>query len=249
MPISGKNKKRKGGPADSNDGKAAKKQSLITAETGIKFQTYTLDEIRQQIVELCKQVPVIPDDVFGLEEGAVDLERVKQFANEFQAVVETFNVLVSCIGAATYKWGTDRSGAADQNLNLLMGEISSSQDQISSTVTSRLSSVLAPVVELLVDKVIVTKVKVTANAGDKGENGDRGKNASDGVVEEKEIRKNEFIRKGDETFIALCHTILARNAKLFRHMVLSHFEKILRCIKDYLQAQKNDNQSDRSFAY
>ena len=47
---------------------------------------------------------------------------------------------------------------------MLSGELAASQDQISSTVTPRLTNVLAPVVDLVVDRIITTKTNTPANS-------------------------------------------------------------------------------------
>mmetsp|Transcript_27084 Transcript_27084/g.76212 ORF Transcript_27084/g.76212 Transcript_27084/m.76212 type:complete len:240 (-) Transcript_27084:164-883(-) len=239
MPLT--NKKRKAADAkaaSTTEANNKKKKSIIATETSIEFSTYTLEDIRQKVIDLCKRMPTVPNDEFGHKatpKTAINEPLIKKFASELQFIMEEFNLISGCVGAATYKWGTDRSGAADQNLTLLVGEFSSAQDTISSAVSSRLSNVLAPMVELVVDKVIVTK------------DGDDDNNDNDAT--KKETRQNVYIRKGDGDFIALCHTILARNAVMIRQLMLSQFEKVLKCIKDYLKAQKNDNQADRGFAY
>ena len=67
---------------------------------------------------------------------------------------------------------------------------------------------------------------------------------------ELEVKENHFTRKlVDPDFVKLCHRILARNAPLLRQVVLSNFQKILNCLKDYLKAQKNDTQHSRGFTY
>lgn len=66
----------------------------------------------------------------------------------------------------------------------------------------------------------------------------------------REVKENHFVRKlVDPDFVSLCHTILARNAPLLRHVVMSNFFKLLSVIQDYLNAQKNDTQHSRGFAY
>jgi hypothetical protein len=96
-----------------------------------------------------------------------------------------------------------------------------------SRVTPRLSDVLAPVVSLVTDKTVTTK------EGDK------------------ETKQN-FFRPAleDPDYVDLCHTILARNAPLLRQVALANFDKLMRCVKDYLSAQHKDSQHDaRGFVY
>lgn len=190
------------------------------------FAPISLEEIRSKIQSLCTRVPVIPTDNFAADENHGE-NGVRDWAAQLHAVLEEFNLLVCCVATATYKWGTDRSGAADQNLSLLSGELAASQEQIASTVTPRLTNVLAPVVDLVVEKVVTKKV--------------------DG---EKEVKENHYTRKlVDPDFVKLCHQILARNAPLLRHVVLANFQKLMQCLKDYIQAHQNDGQHNRAFAY
>jgi hypothetical protein len=217
----------------------------------VDFTMLKLEDILGKIESLCHRVPPIPEGNFRIqkeeekEEGNdtttttttttsatttwddIDETKTKEWAATLQAVLEEFNLYVCCVATATYKWGTDRSGAADQNLNLLSGEMAASQDQISSTVTPRLTNVLAPVVDLVIEKTTTVK-------------------GTNGV----EVKENHFKRElVDPDFLSLCHKILARNAPLLRQVVLSNFHKLLQALKDYLKAQKNDTQHSRGFTY
>eukprot|EP00980_Cylindrotheca_fusiformis_P028785 scaffold22642_cov134-Cylindrotheca_fusiformis.AAC.40 len=217
-------KKRKSG--DSGDS-SSKKSSKVEAAAEIEgFTPLSLEDIRVKLVALSKRVPEVPQDTFGLH-AELQTDVIREWAATLQATLEEFNLLVCCVATATYRWGTDRSGAADQNLSLLSGELGSSQDQIASIVTPRLTNVLAPVVDLVIEKTVSTK----------NEKGD-------------EVKENQFARKlVDPDFVVLCHKILARNAIMLRQVVLSNFHKLLRAIKDYLKAQKNDSQHSRGFTY
>ncbi|KAL3942462.1 MAG: hypothetical protein SGBAC_003346 [Bacillariaceae sp.] len=220
-----KAKKRKSGDSGNSSSKKAKDGDVSTTIEG--FSPLSLDDIRTKVQALAIRVPEIPDDNFGLTKGELHEALIKEWAATLQATLEDFNLIVCCVATACYKWGTDRSGAADQHLSLLSGELGSSQDQISSTVTPRLTNILAPVVDLVIEKVVTTK-------NDKGE----------------EVKVNEFTRKlVDPEFVVLCHRILARNAHMLRQVVLSNFQKILKALNDYLKAQKNDTQHSRGFAY
>lgn len=196
----------------------------------------TLEDIQTQIEALCDRVPSIPEGNFGITKetngntsltSEIDESLTKEWAAQLQAILQEFNLYICCVATATYKWGTDRSGAADQNLNLLCGELAASQDQISSTVTPRITNILAPVVDLVIERTITTTQQ-------------------DGL----EVKENHFGRKlVDPDFLSLCHRILARNAPMLRQVVLSNFHKIVHALKDYLTAQKNDTQHGRGFTY
>ena len=199
------------------------------------FTPFSLEDIRSKIESLSERVPQIPENKFvssrndGDDNGDgsnLDETAIRNWAAQLQAVLEEFNLIVCCVSTATYKWGTDRSGAADQNLSLLSGEIQASQDQISATVSPRISNVLAPVNDLVVDKVTIKK------------------------SENEELRQNHYTRHlVDPDFLKLCHTILVRNAPLLRHVVLANFDKVMKALKDYIHAMKQDSDTDRGFAY
>lgn len=221
MPAPTAGKKRK---ADSS----SKKSNNADASTSIEgFSPLSLDDICTKIQNLATKVPAIPDDTFGLTKGELHEALIKEWAATLQTILEEFNLVICCVATACYKWGTDRSGAADQHLSLLSGELGSSQEQIVATVTPRLTNVLAPVVDLVIEKVVTTK---------------------NGLGHE--VKENKFIQKFvDPDFVELCHRILARNAHMLRQVVLSNFQKILKALNDYLKAQKNDTQHSRGFTY
>jgi hypothetical protein len=234
-------KKRKTNGTDASDTKKVKSGSTtgsVVPRTGStsNFSMLTLEDIQAQIEALCDRVPPIPEGSFGITketngntnlDSTVDEVMTKAWAAQLQAILEEFNLYMCCVATATYKWGTDRSGAADQNLNLLCGEMAASQDQISGTVTPRLTNILAPVVDLVIERTITTTKQ-------------------DGL----EVKENYFARKlVDPDFLSLCHRILARNAPMLRQVVLSNFQKIVSALKDYITAQRNDTQHSRGFAY
>lgn len=249
-------KKRKNAAAVKKDdnGKKALRSSLAE---DVDFTPMTLRDISDRIHELCQRVPSVPDNVFRLESAEsngktetddaeddssvptpqssngqakieYDHEAIRLWATALQTVLEEFNLLIACISPATYVWGTDRSGAADQNLSLLSNELVRSQEQILARVTPRLNDVLAPVVSLVTDKTVTIKTP-------KGE----------------EIKQNYFRTTfEDPDYVRLCHTILARNAVLLRHVVLANFDKLIKAVDDFLNAQHSDSQHDaRGFVY
>jgi hypothetical protein len=211
----------------SSSNKKAVNNVATTTTTTTTYSPLTLAEIRSRIVALMDRVPPVDD---GDGDGALAREKCHEWAAQLQAVIEEFNLLLSLVSAATYKWGTDRSGAADQSLGLLSGELATSQDQISSTVTPRLTNILAPVVDLVVDRTEIT---------------------TDSNNDKKKVKQNYFTQKQvDPEFLNLCRTILGRNAKLIRQVCLANFNKVAQCIGDFLQAQEKDSQHDsRGFSY
>ena len=214
------NKKRKAGATDDN-GNTKKGKSNKSAgnddstATDDDFATLKLDEIRDKIKNLCDRVPPIPPSQFYLpkEDGAgaegaggedtsaasavnpldaaVDKELTREWAAQLQAVLEEYNLLVCCVSTAEYRWGTEKTGAADQNLGLLNNELASSQDSISSTVTPRLTNVLAPVVDLVIDRTVTTYRYSSST----DENGDFKKKVENIPQYREEIKQNHFTRK------------------------------------------------------
>ncbi len=74
------------------------------------------------------------------------------------------------------------------------------------------------------------------------------KDETTGEVYERRI--NEFSReKNDPDFIHLCHVILCRNAVMLRHVVLTNFHKVEKCIGDYLNATKKDSGNHNRSAF
>jgi hypothetical protein len=245
MMPSSHSKKRK---ASTNAAKpAAKKQDPDRAalHKEIGYEPLTLQDIRDRLIQLCRHVPPVPAEGFESDEKppAVDTSTLpvattpcpydkaalREWATKMQTVLEEFQLLIAVVSAATYRWGTDRSGAADQNLNVLSDELMRAQEQILGRVSPRLSDVLAPVVSLITDKTVTIKT-------------------ADNM---KEIKQNYYITtQEDPDYVNLCYTVLARNAVGMRQVVLANFDKLLQAVSDYLEAQHKDSQHDsRGFLY
>ena len=217
----------------------------------VDYSPLGLQEIYDRIAELCRKVPSVPESGFKLAESDAvtvnstngdndplvtslsplsaaygsderfDHAAIKAWATALQAILEEFNLLLACISPATYVWGTDRSGAADQNLSLLSNELVRSQEQIGARVSPRLNDVLAPVVTLITTKTVTVK------------------------QDDKEIKHNYYATiPEDEAYLSYCFGMLARNASLLRHVVLANFEKLLLALRDYADAQHTDSQHD-----
>jgi len=258
MPAS---KKKRGNPSrDDEVASPAKKKTAVEEAAGtgdLNFSPLSLQDIRDRIQDLARQVPPIPPEGF-YKEGSSPNEStgiigqppdnlnkilLKTWASELQVVLEELGLVLCCVSSATYRWGTDRSGAADQNLTLLNDELNSTQDQIASRVTPRLRNVLTPVVDLVVEKTITTKERRAVENGGKSSDNP----SEDGTVE---VKRNVFTRQlEDPDFVHLCYEILARNAEMMRLVVTTNLLKMCRCISDYLAALSNDTQHHREFAY
>ena len=196
----------------------------------LDYEALTLPAIRSRIKDLCRSVPNVPASG---QLDATDSAAIKIWASKMQIAIEAFNLLICTVSAATYKWGSDRSGAADQNLALLSSEIANAQDQITSSVNPRLTTVLAPVVDLVIAKSITTA------------------EVDEGSGKEQTVKTNVFTReKVDLEFVKLCDEILARNAGMLRTVVLANFLKVERTIGDYVKACDKDRSHDsRGFSY
>merc|ERR1711862_831360 len=206
---------------DSSENNKSKVSSDKNNVINNEYKPVPLSDLKESISSLKELVP--PDSIPNN-----DSESVRNWAEKMQAVLEEFNLLLACVTPATYKWGTDRTGAADQNLSLLFSEINTAQEQISSSVTSRLSNVLAPVVDIVTSK---TTKKINNETGE-------------------EIKINEYAHKSvDPSYVRMCENVLVRNARMLRQVVLANFHKIEMVMNDFIQATKKDGQNHHAFAY
>jgi len=117
---------------------------------------------------------------------------------------------MACVSPATYVWGTDQLGAANQNLSWFMAEWMGSQEQILSCVTPWLNDVLAPIVTKLTDKIVMRKLNNNNNnnnnnKGDNNHKDDTNNNVGvDGMIM-MEIKQNYFITMlKDPNYANLC---------------------------------------------
>jgi hypothetical protein len=155
-----------------------------------------------------------------------DKTALKQWAIEMQHCIEQVGYVLPNVPVATYQWGTHRSGAADQNVQLLCSELARSQDQIQQKVSPRLNDVVCPVVTILTNKTITTKHENT------------------------ETKQNYFIHTyEDADYVELCYISLGRNAKHLRHLLIANVDKMLSALHDYVSADSKDKDSVRDFVY
>jgi len=198
------------------------------------FKPLSLTDIRNSVMELCTKVPSIPTDG-GLSPS--EIETVKDWATQMSIIIEEINLLLACVAAATYQWGTDRTGADDQNLDIFTAEVDHAQSQINSLVSTRLTNVLEPFISLCNTKTVIVYKK---------------KNKDDDTTttnenEKEEIKTHEFQSIiQDPNSVKLYTNILCRNAPMLRQLVLTNFQKICKCIDDYLKATNNNSAVDKS---
>ena len=171
-------------------------------------------------------------------------------------MIEQFPLLLCCVGSATYRWAGERSGAADQNLqNLKCRTRQRTRPDRHHRDTPPHENVLAPVVDLVVDRVETTtnpphnisrqhhQPTTTLDGGNNNNNDNKS-----GQERQTVVKQNFFTQKEVDPHFrdTLRLTILCRTAPLVRQVVLSNFHKLDQCIGDYLQAQAKDGQHDRN---
>ncbi|KAL9184571.1 hypothetical protein ACHAXT_012541 [Thalassiosira profunda] len=231
------------------------------ADVGPAFQPMSLPQIQLRLKNLLEKLPTdLPDtppayDATTTGESTdAHYAPVKSFAEALQTTIEEYNLLLSLVSAATYQWGVDRSGASQQNLSVMSAELQQCQDVISSVVSSRLSNVLCPAVDVLIGEVEIQRGE-GSNASHSGGgeeqtetktpakkrklNDDRLAAAPAGGNER---RINHYARPlVDPSYVHLCHCILARNAAMIRHAVATSVHAAQKVIGDYLKAMKKDS--------
>ena len=210
--------------------------------------------------------PPIPQE-FDIDEPSDGLyakicNQIISFASQLQQTIENYNLLLSLVSSATYKWGVDRSGASQQNLGVMASELQQCQEMISTSVSGRLSNVLCPAVDVLVGEVEIVR---GGGVGD-GVGGESGGDINGGGEKKRKLdhnnaththhnnpnnnhnnerRINHYIRtQVDPAYVHLCHVILARNASLIRHTVATSIHTAQKVIADYLKAMKKDGGHD-----
>lgn len=248
-----------GGGGGSPDGEGDAAADNLSEETelvplsGVKFDAFepvSLPQIQLRLRKLLDTLPAeLPPVPPGEQRPGADVHYgpVKSFASSLQIAIEEYNLLLSLVSAATYKWGVDRSGASQQNLSVMSAELQQCQDVIANVVSARLSNVLCPAVD-----VLIGEVEIVRESGDGAEgsssapakkrklNEDRLGNGGSGTGGERRI--NHYTRPlVDPAYVHLCHCILARNAELIRHTVATSIHAAYRVIGDYLKAMKKDS--------
>jgi hypothetical protein len=245
-------------------------------DVGPGFEPMGLSQIRFRLGSLLDKLPKdLPNapppstadcGVVAMADEHDPRAEVKSFASALQIVIEEYNLLLSLVSSATYKWGVDRSGASQQNLSVMSAELQQCQDVISNVVSSRLSNVLCPAVDIMVGEVEIV------NKGGEGVDDDEedgmigvddpspedvaaartpGKRRKPSNDENRHTRRgnerriNRYIRPlVDPSYVHLCDCILARNAAMIRHTVATSIHTAQGVIGDYLNAMKKDTSHD-----
>jgi hypothetical protein len=203
------------------------------AEDPTKLATATTTTATWPVAVVVVPVPAQP---CGFDKVAI-----RTWAVSMTHVIEEMSYLVPNISIATYQWGTNRSGAADQNLQLLLTEMARSQDQINNKVAPRLNDILCPVVTLLTDRTVTTKSMSNSQKEEVG----------GGTVGEMIETKQNYFRHAYEDceYVELCYNSVGRNAINMRHLLLANLDKMISALNDYETADGKDKDSSRDFVY
>lgn len=242
-----------GTSAENNDSKQVDETVIRSLPTiGPDFEPMTLPQIQLRLKSLVEKLPqdlpAVPPDHEPVDDNLQLYSPIKDFASVLQTTIEEYNLLLSLVSSATYKWGVDRSGASQQNLSVMSAELQQCQDVISNVVSARLSNVLCPAVDVMIGEVEIVKASQdNIGEGEKASkkrklNEDRlaANNTSNNTQNERRI--NHYTRPlVDPGYVHLCHCILARNAPLIRHTVATSIHTAQRVIGDYLNAMKKDS--------
>lgn len=251
-----------------NDNDTVEKELRPLSEIGSGFEPITLPQLQLRLKKLLdklpKDKPEIPNnyDASAPDSQAAVYAPIKSFASTVQIAIEEYNLLLSLVSSATYRWGVDRSGASQQNLSVMSAELQTCQEVISNVVSARLSNVLCPAVDVLIGEVEIVRAEESDDDNGGGEadgkaaaptpakkrklNEDRLSTTSTKATNN-ERRINHYTRPlVDPSYVHLCHCILARNAPLILHSVATSIHTAQRVIGDYLNAMKKDTSHEAS---
>jgi len=228
------------------------------SDVGSKFEPLSLPQIQLRIKLLLEKLPAnLPECLPNynpkttVEAASALYAPVKTFASAVQILIEEYNLLLSLVSSATYRWGVDRSGASQQNLSVMSAELQQCQEVISTVVSARLSNVLCPAVDVMIGEVEIVK-------GEGNDSIDEGDFSAEVPAKKRKLnedrlsvptkntnnerRINHYTRPlVDPSYVHLCHCILARNGTLVRHSVATSIHTAQRVIGDYLNAMKKDS--------
>lgn len=204
----------------------------------------TLVQIKDRVHKLVSRIPPIS------EVAENDIKSQQAWAIKLHAILEEFNLCLSSVSPCTYRWSSERSGAADHNLAHLSAELSNAQDQLSSVISNKLSNVLCPVVDLVTAE---TKIVTTKSFKSKKNNSVDGtaENGEHDGEEEIKIQTNTLKREiVDPGFHQLCGNSLFRNAEMITRVLRANLEKAVKVIGDYIKDRnKEEKMTVSSMAY
>ena len=190
------------------------------------FKQYTLEDICNKIKDLSQRVPR------ASRAELIDPNsptQVREWGESIEFLTDEYHLLYHCVLSATYKWGTQRSGAAEQNLDILIQGLETANRMINDAVKRDMTQdTMAPRKHKFLSNIVETEDKAT------------------GKITRTYIYGNDIEDEHIQRYIAKG---LSRNAPLQRHVLLSAFDLTCRCMNDYIEASKKDNQTDISFAY
>ncbi|KAL7535914.1 hypothetical protein ACHAWF_005310 [Thalassiosira exigua] len=260
-----------GAGADAGGGEDLEEDAVVKplAEVGPDFHPVTLSQIGYRMGKLLEALPAedpdVPSDYDPANSAASNDEAhrpINAFASSLQVAIEQFTLLLALVPSVTYKWGVDRSGASQQNLEVMLAGLQQCQEVVTSYVSSRLSNVLCPAVDVLIGEVEIIRDGV--KGGEDVPNGAAAEGATEteralegaqgptkkrkllnedrlSLASSKERRINHYVRPlVDPSYVHLSHCILARNASLIRHTVATQIHTAKKVLGDYRKAMKKD---------
>lgn len=188
------------------------------------FKPYTLQEIRNKINDLAKQVPKTS------KAASIDYTcstQVREWGESIERLTDQYYLLVYCVSNATYKWSGKRSGAEEQNLGYLDRGLETAGNMIIHAVEKDMTNdTMAPRKWKTLSRTVESEGKKTV--------GNETKYIYEDNLEENYVRQQYVAKK------------LSRNAPLQRHILLTAFDLTCRCIDDYLEASQQDENVEAS---
>jgi len=202
------------------------KDTMTTAGTGssptvepqpLAENTFsTLLSIKSRVLELASKLPLLTPRP-PVESQEEEMHRARDYAEKMKSSLEEFDALVGCVGPATYRWNSDRSGRAQQGLGTLCDELYACQNNFGSA-TARLDALIHPVVDV---------VRLSASI----------KTDTDGS--QSKIYQYGPAPVDPESTIRSARTVL-RTAHVSRQVVLLNYKKAAKVMEDYIESDKND---------